>query len=224
MANNPYVNKVELADGTVLIDLTSDTVASGKLLYGETAHGPDGAAVTGSIPTKTGSDLTANGDTVTVPAGYYASSATKAVDSGSTTQNAPTVNTSTGVVTATATVTAGYQSADTKSNTLQLSTEAGGTTTPTRSEQTLCAAGKYTLGAIKVAAIPASYYTLAEVFPVGSLYATETSTDDPATILGFGTWTKYAPAPLNWEDLEDTAWNSVVGVVSSGIYVWKRTA
>ena len=223
MANNPYRNKVELADGTVLMNLTGDTVEAGKMLSGYTAHDASGAPVTGTIPTKSASDLTASGDTVSVPAGYYASTATKAVASGSTTQGTPSVNSSTGVVTATATVTAGYQQAGTKTNTLQLSTQAGSTTTPTRSEQTIVAAGKYTLGAIKVGAIPSNYYTLAEVFPVGSLYATESSSDNPATILGFGTWTKYAPSAMTWNDLSDTSWSSITGV-TSGIYVWKRTA
>ena len=44
MANS----KVELADGTVLIDLTSDTVAAGNLYSGYTAHGADGSAITGT--------------------------------------------------------------------------------------------------------------------------------------------------------------------------------
>lgn len=59
-------------------------------------------------------------------------------------------------------------------------------------------------------------------YPVGSLYATETSTDDPATILGFGTWTKYAPKDLTWDDAEVT-WAESVGVTDD-VYVWKRTA
>lgn len=59
-------------------------------------------------------------------------------------------------------------------------------------------------------------------YPVGSLYATETSTDDPATILGFGTWTKYAPKDLTWDDAEIT-WAESVGVTDE-VYVWKRTA
>lgn len=59
-------------------------------------------------------------------------------------------------------------------------------------------------------------------YPVGSLYATETSTDDPATILGFGTWTKYAPADMTWNDTE-LSWNTSIGT-TEGIYVWKRTA
>lgn len=43
-----YVSKVALADGTTLIDLTSDTVDAAHLLSGYTAHGADGAPVTGS--------------------------------------------------------------------------------------------------------------------------------------------------------------------------------
>lgn len=49
MASNPYNNKVVLGDGTVLIDLTGDTVAANKLLYGYTAHDNSGALVTGTI-------------------------------------------------------------------------------------------------------------------------------------------------------------------------------
>jgi len=44
MANS----KVVLSNGTVLIDLTSDTVDASHLLSGYTAHGADGEAITGS--------------------------------------------------------------------------------------------------------------------------------------------------------------------------------
>lgn len=44
MANS----KVVLSNGTVLIDLTADTVDASHLLSGYTAHGADGEAVTGS--------------------------------------------------------------------------------------------------------------------------------------------------------------------------------
>lgn len=43
-----YNSKVVLADGTVLIDLTADTVDAAHLLDGYTAHGADGAPVVGS--------------------------------------------------------------------------------------------------------------------------------------------------------------------------------
>ena len=68
----------------------------------------------------------------------------------------------------------------------------------------------------------AIFYDLEEIYPVGSLYATETSTDNPATILGFGTWTKYAPKNLIWNDAE-TEWTDASGVTED-VYVWKRTA
>ena len=43
-----YNSKVVLANGTVLIDLTADTVDATHLLYGYTAHGANGAPITGS--------------------------------------------------------------------------------------------------------------------------------------------------------------------------------
>lgn len=45
---NTYNSKVVLSDGTVLIDLTADTVDAAHLLDGYTAHGKDGAPITGS--------------------------------------------------------------------------------------------------------------------------------------------------------------------------------
>lgn len=50
MANNQYVNKVVFGDQT-LIDLTNDTVAADKILGGYTAHGANGATITGTIQT-----------------------------------------------------------------------------------------------------------------------------------------------------------------------------
>lgn len=53
MANNPYNSKVQLADGTVLIDLTEDTIAADKLLAGVTAHDKSGAPITGTVSSMT---------------------------------------------------------------------------------------------------------------------------------------------------------------------------
>lgn len=58
MASNPYKNKVSLADGTVLMDLTSDTVAADKMLSGYTAHDKSGAAITGNIQSDGGTSVT----------------------------------------------------------------------------------------------------------------------------------------------------------------------
>lgn len=41
-------NKIVLSDGTVLIDLTADTVTASALLDGYTAHDKSGAVITGS--------------------------------------------------------------------------------------------------------------------------------------------------------------------------------
>ena len=48
MANNTYVNQVGLADGTVLIDLTSDTAARTDVLSGKYFHLPTGERTTGT--------------------------------------------------------------------------------------------------------------------------------------------------------------------------------
>ena len=45
---NTYNNKVVLASGEVLIDLTADTVDAAHLLSGYTAHDKSGAPITGS--------------------------------------------------------------------------------------------------------------------------------------------------------------------------------
>lgn len=163
----------------VWMDTTQKTVTSGTMLSGTTALKNDGTGITGNIASKSSSDLTASGATVTAPAGYYASSASKSVASGSAitpstsiTAN-PTISVdATGLITAsvsgsksvTPTVSAGYVSSGTDgtvsvsgSNTEQLSTQAGTTITPTESEQTAVASGKYTTGAVKVGAISSTY-------------------------------------------------------------------
>lgn len=45
---NEYNSKVVLSDGTVLMDLTSDTVDAAHLLKNYTAHGKDGAPIVGA--------------------------------------------------------------------------------------------------------------------------------------------------------------------------------
>ena len=68
-----------ILNGTALIDLTNDTVAADKVVSGYTATKNDGIEVSGSIPVKTSTDITVNGKTVSVPAGYYASAQSKDV-------------------------------------------------------------------------------------------------------------------------------------------------
>lgn len=110
MASNPYKNKV-IFDGNTLIDLTGDNVSSNRMLSGTTAHDASGAPITGNIATKTQSDLSASGSTVTVPAGYYASQTTKSVSNGTAgnpTATKGTVNNNTMPVTPAVTNTTGW--------------------------------------------------------------------------------------------------------------------
>ena len=148
-------------------DTSDATATSGDILASKTAYA-GGVKITGSIPTKTSADLTASGDTVTAPAGYYASAASKAVAAGSvsipgdTISVTPSISVSSGglvsaVVTDSKTVipsvTPGYVSSASSvvmpvvgTSTSQLPVQAAQTITPTTSDQTI-ASGKYLTGA-----------------------------------------------------------------------------
>lgn len=49
MANNPYVNKVVKADGTTIIDISSDTVTASDVVSGKTFHLASGAQAQGTL-------------------------------------------------------------------------------------------------------------------------------------------------------------------------------
>lgn len=169
-SNVPEVDIPIYGGGTAEFYDTSDaTLDNGnKMLSGNTAYA-NGVKYTGSIESKSSSDLTASGATVTVPAGYYAAAATKAVGSGSaavpnteiTLTPAIEVNSSTGLISVTIsgsrtlipTVTAGYISSGAEgtisvsgSASEQLTGKAAATYTPTTTDQTI-AAGQYLTGA-----------------------------------------------------------------------------
>ena len=113
------ISKIIL-NGVTQMDVTSDTVTAAKLLSGETATKNDGTKVTGSIASKTSSDLTASGATVTAPAGYYASNASKSVASGTAgtpTATKGTVSNHAVSVTPSVTNTTGYITGSTKTGT-----------------------------------------------------------------------------------------------------------
>ena len=156
----------------VVAAINSDaTAAAGDILSGKTAYIATGK-VEGTIATKTSSNVTVSGATVSIPAGYYASAVSKSVASGSATTPATTVTAnpsvsinSSGLITATAsatesvtpTVSAGYVSTGTAgtitvsgSGTLQLTTLGATTWTPTTSNQ-IIAAGRYLTGAQTIA-------------------------------------------------------------------------
>ena len=158
--------------GGVTLPTLNNPASTADILSGKEAIDGDGNKLTGSIATKTSSDLTASGATVTVPAGYYASEATKSVTT--TTQATPSISVDTnGKITASVTQSAGYVTGGLKTGTKQLTTQAAKTITPTKSSQTAVASGVYTTGAVTVAAIPSSY-----IQPSGTKEVTTNGTHD----------------------------------------------
>ena len=101
--------QIPLATGSgnaEFFDVSDATLDSNsKLLSGVTAYGGNGTKYTGTIATKTSGDLTVSGATVTAPAGYYATNATKTVASGAATAPASISGTSATVSTGTNTIT-----------------------------------------------------------------------------------------------------------------------
>lgn len=159
----PEVDIPKSGGGTAKFTDTADATldGGGKLLDGITAYA-NGVKYTGTIEAKTSSDLTASGATVTAPAGYYASAASKAVSSGAATAPASISGTSASVSTGTNTLTlsktvsvtpsvsAGYVSSGTAGNssvslTASVTTKAAATITPGTSSQEI-AAGTYLTG------------------------------------------------------------------------------
>lgn len=171
--------------------ITPDSSYVGLSSVNITINAIDSSYIGSAIARKSSSDLTASGSTVTAPAGYYSSNATANVAAGAVavpttaiTAN-PTLSVSTaGLVTASVsksqnvspTITAGYVSTGAAgamnvsgSSTLQLTTQAAATITPSETQQTAVASGKYTTGNVVVAAISANY--------VGSGVSRKSSTD-----------------------------------------------
>ena len=157
---------IPLAEGNgtaKFIEPSGSTLTGGsQMLDGIKSFDADGVLVTGNIPSKSASDLTASGATVTVPAGNYATQATKSVATGSATApnsiSGTSASVSTGTNTLTLTksvsvtpsVTPGYVSDGTAGNasvslTASVTTKAAATITPTTTDQTI-ADGTYLTG------------------------------------------------------------------------------
>lgn len=203
--NVPSVEIPKSTSGTAEFYDTSDaTLDSGdKMLSGNTAYA-DGTKYTGTIATKTGSDISASGDTVTVPAGYYSSQQTKSVASGSATAPATISGTSASVstgtntltlsktISVTPTVSAGYVSAGTAGNssvslTASVTTKAAATITPSTSNQEI-AAGTYLTGKQTVSGdanlVAANIKQGVSIFGVnGSLSSVAVSQDSTTKVL-----------------------------------------
>lgn len=203
--NVPSVEIPKSTSGTAEFYDTSDaTLDSGnKMLSGNTAYA-NGTKYTGTIASKSSSDLTASGATVTAPAGYYSTNATKSVSSGSATAPASisgtsaTVSTGSNTITlsktvsVTPSVTAGYVSSGTAGNssvslTASVTTKAAATITPTTSNQTI-ASGTYLTGTQTIAGdadlVAANIKSGVTIFNVeGTLTAATISQDGSTKVL-----------------------------------------
>ena len=191
--------------GNAVFTDTSDATLDngGKMLSGNTAYA-GGVKYTGTITTNTGSSVTATGDTVTVPAGYYASQVTKAVASGSATAPSSISGTSASVSTSTNTLTlsktvsvtpvvsAGYVSSGTAGNasvslTASVTTKGATTYTPSTSNQTI-ASGTYLTGTQTISGdanlVASNIKSGVSIFGVrGSLSAATVSQDGSTKVL-----------------------------------------
>ena len=204
-SNVPKVQIPKSGGGTASFDDTSDaTLNSGaKMPSGVTAYA-NGTKYTGSAAENDASDLTASGDTVTVPAGYYASNATKAVAGGTATPpssisgTSATVSTGTNTLTLTKSisvtpvVSAGYISSGTAGSssvslTASVTTKGATTYTPGTSDQTI-SSGTYLTGTQTISGdadlVASNIKSGVTIFGVaGSLSAATVSQDADTKIL-----------------------------------------
>ena len=157
-----------ILNGVTQMDVTDKTVTAESMLSGTTALKNDGTDITGDIESKTSSDLTASGATVTAPAGYYASAASKSVASGSAgtpTASKGTVSNHSVSVTPSVTNATGYITGGTKTGTAVTvsaselvsgtkTISASGTTDVTNYESASVAAGSAATPATTITANP----------------------------------------------------------------------
>ena len=202
-ANGTGIDVAEYASVNVNVSSEAPTIQSLSVTPSETAQTFNASGVDGYKPVsvsaisstyvgsgitrRSNTDLTTNGQTVYVPTGYYEEQVYKSIALGELATPGYSLDNTTGKITITSSVsTAGYISSSyTTTATQQLTTQAGSTITPTESEQTAVAAGKYTLGDVKIGAISSTY--------VGSEIARKTASD--ATITwGSGNVSFVAPA------------------------------
>lgn len=77
--------------------------------------------------------------------------------------------------------------------------------------------------------VTGTYDPVAALFPVGKLWATEDSTENPATVLGFGTWELIDSHNVTtWDSFSGNTWNELASKtwdeLNKIVYLWKRTA
>lgn len=198
---------IPLASGNgdaTFVDPSVATLSNGnQMLNGLVSFDEDGNQVIGTIVSRTSSDLSASGPTVTVPAGNYASQETKSVASGSVTApssisgTGATLATGSGKLTLTKTVsvtpnvtTAGYVSSGTAGNSsvsleANVTTKGATTITPSGSAQTI-SANQYLTGAQTIEAVVCKNLSASNIV-AGVTVKVGTATDDDSVASVSGT-------------------------------------
>ena len=82
---NGFVSAINAID--LGVDISDTTAVANDVLPGKYFYLASGVKTEGSMPSKSSSDLIVNGDTVTVPVGYYALGASASVAAGTITNN-----------------------------------------------------------------------------------------------------------------------------------------
>lgn len=134
------------------------------------------------VTRNTSSDLSVSGASVSVPAGYYEEDVSTSVATATHPNPTASINSTNGLVTASHTQSTGYVTGSTTTGTLQLTTQAAKTITPSTSSQTAVAAGRYTTGAVTVAAVPTEEKTVTangEVTPSSGKFLSKVTVNVP---------------------------------------------
>ena len=140
-------------------DVSDTTATAGDVLNTKYFYTADGTKTQGSIPSKSSSDMTVSGGTVTAPAGYYASAQSKSVANGTITNNT-SGGTSSGTINRGSQIKigAGYYSSDTyytaQSNSGTKTISSSGTTSVDGYANASVAAGSATTPATTISVTP----------------------------------------------------------------------
>lgn len=194
------INPVLYQQGVKLPELENPGAAA-DLLAGKQLVDQYGNPITGTMPQKSASDLTASGSSIIVPAGYYPEQASKSV--ATATHPKPTLSRSGGTVTAKHVQSAGYTEGGTTTETLTIPTKSGATITPGTSRKTAVSSGYLTTGAVYVAGdtnlVAGNIKSGVSIFGVAG--SAEIAQKSPVTIKSIGAGLALYEAS-SWQNIE----------------------